>query len=90
MVRGFDQSIREMFRSLGPNTIYLAKMSVVSFSSGAEFRDLIMRRVRASQSAGLGDERIDEVKRSGDGMWSPAHIHVLREIRDTIVTPRGE
>src|SRR5690606_6712793 len=43
MVRGFDQSIRDMFRSLGPNTVYLTKMSIVSFSSGAEFRDLIMR-----------------------------------------------
>ena len=43
MVRGFDQSIRDMFRSLGPTTVYLTKMSFVSFSSGTEFRDLIMR-----------------------------------------------
>jgi len=43
MIRGFDQSIRDMFRALGPSTIYVTKMSAVSFSSGAEFRDLIMR-----------------------------------------------
>ncbi len=43
MVRGFDQSIRDLFRSLGPNTVYLAKMSVVSFSAGADFRELVMR-----------------------------------------------
>jgi putative ABC transport system permease protein len=43
MIRGFDQSIRDMFRALGPNTVYVTKMSAVSFSSGAEFRDLLMR-----------------------------------------------
>lgn len=43
MIRGFDQSIRDLFRQLGPDTVYVAKMSVVSFSSGAEFRELIMR-----------------------------------------------
>lgn len=43
MIRGFDESIRDLFRQLGPNTVYVSKMSVVSFSSGAEFRDLIMR-----------------------------------------------
>jgi putative ABC transport system permease protein len=43
MIRGFDQSIRDMFRQLGPSTVYVAKMSAVSFSSGAEFRELIMR-----------------------------------------------
>lgn len=43
MIRGFDQSIRDLFRALGPNTVYVTKMSAVSFSAGADFRDLIMR-----------------------------------------------
>ena len=43
MIRGFDQSIRDIFQTLGPNTVYVSKMSVVSFSSGAAFQDLIMR-----------------------------------------------
>jgi putative ABC transport system permease protein len=43
MIRGFDESIRALFRQLGPNTVYVAKMSVVSFSSGTEFRELLMR-----------------------------------------------
>ena len=34
MIRGFDQSIRDLFRALGPNTVYVTKMSAVSFSSG--------------------------------------------------------
>src|SRR5215510_4322466 len=43
MVRGFDQSIRDVFRTLGPNTVYLSKFSVVSVSSGKTFQELQMR-----------------------------------------------
>jgi len=43
MIRGFDQSIRELFRELGPNTVFVTKMSAVSFAGGSEFQDLIMR-----------------------------------------------
>src|SRR5262245_35767144 len=43
MIRGFDESIRDVFRTLGPNTVYVSKMSVVSFSSGHSFQELIMR-----------------------------------------------
>lgn len=43
MIRGFDQSIRDLFRALGPNTVYVTKMSAVSFSSGKSFQELIMR-----------------------------------------------
>jgi putative ABC transport system permease protein len=43
MIRGFDESIRDVFRTLGPNTVYLSKMSVVSFSAGRSFQELIMR-----------------------------------------------
>jgi putative ABC transport system permease protein len=54
MIRGFDQSIRDLFRQLGPNTVYVAKMSAVSFSSGAEFRELIMRpNITAADAAAI-------------------------------------
>ncbi len=43
MIRGFDQSIRDLFKSLGPDTVYVTKMSAVSFSSGKSFQELIMR-----------------------------------------------
>src|SRR5215467_11926597 len=43
MIRGFDESIKDVVRTLGPNTVYLSKMSAVSFSSGKRFQDLIMR-----------------------------------------------
>ena len=44
-----------------------------------EIRNQILMRVRRSASAGLGDEHT-----SGVG-WSPAHVALLREIRDLLV-----
>jgi len=59
-----------------------------------ELRDRIMTRVRASRTAGLGDEgashggaRRETRGRSGpgrSGAWSPAHLAALREIRDAV------
>ncbi len=46
-----------------------------------EIRDLIMSRVRASRSTGLGDEAIHRPKSS---LWSEQHIQTLREIRDEV------
>jgi membrane protein YdbS with pleckstrin-like domain len=48
-------------------------------------RDVIMTRVRRSRRAGLGDERLDEIDSNTRAPgWSPAHIAVLRAIRDEI------
>ncbi len=49
-------------------------------------RDVIMHRVRASRSAGLGDERAGFAPAPswGGPSWSPAHVAALREIRDSI------
>lgn len=46
-----------------------------------EIRDLIMERVRATRSAGLGDEAT-HAARTG---WTPRQIEILREIRDEAV-----
>ena len=43
MIRGFDQSLRDMIRAVGPNTIFVQRFGVTSFASGAEFRDLLKR-----------------------------------------------
>lgn len=48
-------------------------------ADAARIRDLIMDRVRASRTAGLGDERASTAH-PGTGL-SAAHIGVLREIR---------
>ena len=43
MIRGFDQSLRDMIAAVGPNTIFVQRFGVTSFASGAEFRDLLKR-----------------------------------------------
>jgi putative ABC transport system permease protein len=45
LIRGFDESLRDSIRELGPNTIFIAKFSGLSFASGKEFKDLIKRPV---------------------------------------------
>src|SRR5688500_11151703 len=43
LIRGFDESLRAMIRELGPNTIILSKVDIVSLSSGADFSELMRR-----------------------------------------------
>jgi putative ABC transport system permease protein len=43
LIRGFDTSLRESIQQLGPDTIYLSKLSIVSISGGAEFNELMRR-----------------------------------------------
>ena len=43
LIRGFDESLRDSIRALGPNTIYLAKISGVSLASGRDFAELARR-----------------------------------------------
>jgi len=43
LVRGLDESIRDVFREVGPDTIYVSRFSFVSSGSGANFA-AIMRR----------------------------------------------
>ena len=45
MIRGFDESLRDSIRELGPNTLFVAKFSGLSFAAGKEFKDLIKRPV---------------------------------------------
>ena len=43
LIRGFDQSMRDSMMQLGPKTLFVSKMSAISFSSGASFVDIIRR-----------------------------------------------
>jgi putative ABC transport system permease protein len=43
LIRGFDQSLRASIMELGPKTIFVAKFSGLSLSSGAAFVDLMRR-----------------------------------------------
>jgi putative ABC transport system permease protein len=43
LIRGFDQSLRDMIMAIGPNTIFIQRFGVTSFASGAEFTQLLKR-----------------------------------------------
>ena len=43
LVRGFDSSFKAVVEETGPNTIYVAKFSGLSFMSGQDFIDLILK-----------------------------------------------
>ena len=43
MIRGFDESLRDSIRSLGPDTVFVAKFSGVSVASGKEITELLRR-----------------------------------------------
>jgi putative ABC transport system permease protein len=43
LIRGFDQSMQATMRQLGPNTIFIAKFSAISMTSGASFIEIARR-----------------------------------------------
>jgi putative ABC transport system permease protein len=43
LIRGFDQSLREMIGALGPNTIFVQRFGFTSFSNPAEAKNLFKR-----------------------------------------------
>jgi putative ABC transport system permease protein len=43
MIRGFDQSLRDLIAQSGPNIVYLQRFGVASFANGTELRELIKR-----------------------------------------------
>jgi putative ABC transport system permease protein len=43
LLRGFDESFKDLFRQIGPTTMFVAKFTFVSRSQGKSFRDLIKR-----------------------------------------------
>src|SRR5215213_2652811 len=43
LIRGFDESLRDSIRALGPNTVFVQKFSAVSLSSGKSFLEVAKR-----------------------------------------------
>ena len=43
LIRGFDESLRDQVRALGPSTIFVSKISIISISSGIEFSEILRR-----------------------------------------------
>ena len=43
LIRGFDQTLRDSIRELGPNTIYVQKFGALSMTSGRTFQEMMRR-----------------------------------------------
>src|SRR3954467_11082387 len=43
LVRGFDESIKDLLRTIGPTTITVTRFSITNFASGTELRELLKR-----------------------------------------------
>ncbi len=43
LIRGFDQSLRGLIRSIGPDTIFIQRFGVTSFANGAQLEELLKR-----------------------------------------------
>src|SRR5215210_5430217 len=57
MIRGFDQSLRDMIRTVGPDTIFVQRFGVTSFANGAEIRELLKRpNLTISDAKALEDQ----------------------------------
>lgn len=68
----------------GPETLGAHAALLEAVSDATRLRDLILARVRRSRSAGLGDELSGRPALTGGGMWTEAHVAMLREIRDAV------
>ena len=66
MIRGFDQSLRDMIRAVGPNTIFVQRFGITSFAGGAEIRQSAeapepddFRRAGAGSAGGRRSSYVD-------------------------------
>src|SRR3977135_2552389 len=62
LIRGFDQSLRDMVQAIGPNTIFVQRFGGTSFANGAEFRDLIKRPNLTISDARAIEEQADTIQ----------------------------
>jgi putative ABC transport system permease protein len=62
MIRGFDESLRAMIRAIGPDTIFVQRFGVTSFSGGAELRDLLKRPNLTISDARALEQQTDTIQ----------------------------
>ncbi len=61
---------------------------IEGIADAPRIRDLLLKQLRRSRSAGLGDEPTASVP--AETAWSPEHLRTLREIRDASRTLAGQ
>ena len=43
LIRGFDESLRDMIRDIGPDTVFVSQFSGVSLMAGSDLNELLQR-----------------------------------------------
>jgi hypothetical protein len=64
----------------------------ISAAKAIELRGRILEKLRTSPTAGLGDEQVfggSDPRVPNNIFWSPAHLAVLREIREATLAVKG-
>jgi putative ABC transport system permease protein len=90
LIRGFDQSLQDSIRAIGPDTIFVQRFGITSFASGREFSDL-MKRPTLSESDGRAIQEQSTVLQYvdievGAGAGPPTQRRVF--YRDQKTTPQ--
>jgi putative ABC transport system permease protein len=88
MIRGFDESLRDSIRAIGPNIITIQRAGPLSFANGVEFAE-IMRRpnltvsdARAIERMASDSIRIVDIQLGVPGMAPPTQERVFyRDLR---------
>ena len=62
LIRGFDESLRDMIRAIGPNTIFVQRFGVTSFANGGEIRELLKRPNLSVSDARAIEEQADTIQ----------------------------
>jgi putative ABC transport system permease protein len=62
LIRGFDQSLRDMIGAIGPNTIFVQRFGVTNFANGGELRDLLKRPSLTISDARALEEQTDTIQ----------------------------
>jgi putative ABC transport system permease protein len=62
MIRGFDQSLRDSIREIGPSIIFIQRFGALSFTSGAEFSELIRRPILTVSDARAIEEQAPSIQ----------------------------
>src|SRR5712692_2775225 len=57
LIRGFDQSLQDSIRAIGPNTIFVQRFGITSFASNHEFSELMKRRTLSVSDARAIEEQ---------------------------------
>src|SRR5438874_12908692 len=61
LIRGFDQSLRDMIRAIGPNTIFVQRFGVTSFANGAEITQLFKRPILTVSDARALEQQTETI-----------------------------